>query len=959
MASEEAKTKSKGGCRFPTITTMFLSLCMICFLPPASGFFLRSCRISKTNAICKENNLKTIPQDIPPTATNLDLSKNLIENIQASNVTNLPVLSSLDLFHNHIAQIDSDAFAGLISLRCLDLNHNKLTHLGDRVFNGLRNLTELRLNTNGIKVVSPTAFQSLTRLKYLDISHNKLETIASLRLVLQHMPQLHKLVVKGNSLKSFHSWELTNRSLSLATLDLSGNPLNDFRITADIFPNLTCFTIGDPLSKAPMIWDVGDKTFLKQVSNLDISGLNMALADTDALLQAVNSSLKSLSMNSMKLNLRELINISCSIPTMSTLELQSNNLKFISSDFLKLCINVAELHLEKNVVNKIQEDAFSSLGRLRTLSLSHNRLSSVPNATKNLQSLSKLDLSYNRIKTVGCQDFHNLTKLVELNLQNNSISALKDCLFNNLVRLQVLALQFNQIKHLKGAFKTHLPKLQIMHLNGNKLTALLPGEFGGLESLLNLSLHGNEIAKLFNESFVGLTNLLKLDLTSNQITRQGLDTGAFNALTNLLRLDLSINHIKYDDSMALRETPFGTLSSLEELLIPSQHYRLKSHLPVNFLQGLTNLLRFSARNIQVIYLDKNTFKYTPRLEKLDISSNDLGTLSAELFSPLQTLKSLYISRTQIRSLDFLIDANLTKLEFLQARLNQYSVITEHVMNSLPFLQYVDFENNSFSCDCDNAWFLNWTITIKQTQVANAYNFLCNYPDDFKDKKLLDFAITSCSQDNGFICFVSTTSMILFVMVASFSYHFMRWQLYSAYYLFLSWLFDTKQKNKQAPCQYDAFISYNYHDEPWVIGELLPKLEGEQGWRLCLHHRDFEPGKPVIDNITDAIYSSRKTICVISRRYLESEWCSREVQTASFRLFDEQEDVLILVFLEDIPTYLLSPYHRMRKLLKKQTYLSWPRAADQPEVFWEKLRKALQTGNDPCEDNLLLNVTQTQ
>ncbi|MEQ2181672.1 hypothetical protein GOODEAATRI_013952, partial [Goodea atripinnis] len=67
----------------------------------------------------------------------------------------------------------------------------------------------------------------------------------------------------------------------------------------------------------------------------------------------------------------------------------------------------------------------------------------------------------------------------------------------------------------------------------------------------------------------------------------------------------------------------------------------------------------------------------------------------------------------------------------------------------------------------------------------------------------------------------------------------------------------------------------------------------------------------------------------------------------FRLFDEQEDVLILVFLEDIPTYLLSPYHRMRKLLKKQTYLSWPRAADQPEVFWEKLRKALQTGNDPC------------
>lgn len=35
----------------------------------------------------------------------------------------------------------------------------------------------------------------------------------------------------------------------------------------------------------------------------------------------------------------------------------------------------------------------------------------------------------------------------------------------------------------------------------------------------------------------------------------------------------------------------------------------------------------------------------------------------------------------------------------------------------------------------------------------------------------------------------------------------------------------------------------------------------------------------MENITDAIYGSRKTICVISRRYLESEWCSREIQVA--------------------------------------------------------------------------------
>ena len=40
-----------------------------------------------------------------------------------------------------------------------------------------------------------------------------------------------------------------------------------------------------------------------------------------------------------------------------------------------------------------------------------------------------------------------------------------------------------------------------------------------------------------------------------------------------------------------------------------------------------------------------------------------------------------------------------------------------------------------------------------------------------------------------------------------------------------------------------------------------------------------PGKPIIENISDAIYGSRKTICVISHHYLESEWCSREIQMA--------------------------------------------------------------------------------
>uniref|UniRef100_A0A3Q3QNW0 TIR domain-containing protein n=1 Tax=Monopterus albus TaxID=43700 RepID=A0A3Q3QNW0_MONAL len=928
------------------------------FVAPVTGFSLKACRMTSNTVICAKSQLKAVPRDIPSTVKVADLSENKISRIQVADFKNLPLLTQLELNRNHISQIDNGAFANLICLEKLNLNNNKLVELGEDVFHGLSNLTELRLSSNRIQTVASSSFRSMTSLKFLDISHNKLYEIAKVHSILQHLPHLRELYIKNNNINTFHSWELTNSSLELGYLDLSQNPIAVFQITADIFPHLIWFNIGGSRTKQQMMWDVRNKTFLNQVSTLDISGLQMALGDMKTLLETANSSLRTLRMNAMKHSLTALINISCTIPTMSNLQLRYYKLRSVSSTMFTLCIYVTELDLTQNHIQIIHVNAFRSLPGLRILNLSQNKLSSVPVAIRNLPTLRELNLSANNISRLGCDDFANQTMLRQLSLYNNMISALNECVFKDLIRLQVLKLQTNHINKLNGAFQRHLPNLRQLYLNVNQLTNIKYGEFKGLHSLQNLSLHDNQIETLEKGCFIGLTNLTDMLLQKNRITEKALNKGTFNDLINLRRLDLRENRIQYGNSSALPNPPFSQLSCLETLAIPSQHRRMKSHLPRNLLQGLTNLIEFSARDIQLIFLHKDMLIYTPQLQTLDISSNDLVDLSSDLFSPVRdfrNLKSLYISRTSLQSLDFLIGANLTKLEFLQARRNQYSVISEEIIKSVPALVYMDLQGNSFTCDCNNAWFLKWAEDNNQTQVFDAFNFVCNFPLDLKGMKLLDLDIRSCSVDTDFICFISTTSMTLFFMVVSFTYHFLRWQLAYAYYLFLALLVDTKHKNKQAPHQYDAFISYNIHDEPWVIGELVPKLEEEQGWRLCLHHRDFEPGKPIIDNITDAIYGSRKTICVISRRYLESEWCSREIQVASFRLFDEQKDVLILVFLDEIPTALLSPYYRMRRLLKRKTYLSWPQAGENTKVFWEKLCQALKTREDVGGDRLLLTV----
>lgn len=70
---------------------------------------------------------------------------------------------------------------------------------------------------------------------------------------------------------------------------------------------------------------------------------------------------------------------------------------------------------------------------------------------------------------------------------------------------------------------------------------------------------------------------------------------------------------------------------------------------------------------------------------------------------------------------------------------------------------------------------------------------------------------------------------------------------------------------------------------------------------------------------------------------------------SCRLFDEQEDVLILLFLEDIPARQLSPYYRMKSLVKSCTYLSWAKAGQHTEAFWMNLWRALETAARPADD----------
>lgn len=115
--------------------------------------------------------------------------------------------------------------------------------------------------------------------------------------------------------------------------------------------------------------------------------------------------------------------------------------------------------------------------------------------------------------------------------------------------------------------------------------------------------------------------------------------------------------------------------------------------------------------------------------------------------------------------------------------------------------------------------------------------------------------------------------------------------------------------------------------------------------LCLHQRDFLPGRWVLDNIMAAMESSRRTVFVLSENFVHSEWCRFELDFSHFWMFDGAGgDAAVLVLLEPLKdTSVPRRFCRLHRLLRSTTYLEWPQQEDKVEAFWRSLRSAVRGG----------------
>uniref|UniRef100_W5NMH7 Toll-like receptor 2 n=1 Tax=Lepisosteus oculatus TaxID=7918 RepID=W5NMH7_LEPOC len=344
-------------------------------------------------------------------------------------------------------------------------------------------------------------------------------------------------------------------------------------------------------------------------------------------------------------------------------------------------------------------------------------------------------------------------------------------------------------------------------------------------------------------------------------------------------------------------------------------------------------------NLRGNHLSSNVFMCLPNsIEILDLSLNNI-TIIANL-EKMQYLTQLYLSGNNILSIDHL--PPLTYLTILHVDKNKINAVDIATLKALNLTE-LKLSYNPFDCYCNINNLCEYFVGSLTRIEEWPEGYKCEIPLSLRGSEicLQDLSFVQCNP--GMLAGVVVACVA--VLVALCICICIRYN--GPWYIKTIWIWI---RAKKAPdidlgernLEYHAFLSYSEQDSTWVMNNLLKQLESDDPpYRICIHERDFTPGKAIIANIIDCISKSYKTVFVLSKNFVQSEWCHYEFFLAQHRVFEERRDSLILLLLEPIPANSIPDrFCKLRKMMNKSTYLEWPPDEACQSMFWKRLKAVL-------------------
>ncbi|XP_051870410.1 toll-like receptor 8 [Pristis pectinata] len=905
------------------------------------------------------NHLFQIPRDLPSSLRLFSLNENKILNITNESLPNLSnietLLLSRNCYHRNPCNVNNHVEDGALShytkLKTLTLDLNNLTSVPRNLPASLRSLS---LSSNKIQTINNNDFSSLVNLEFLDLSGNCPRCYnapypcepcpgrASIQIhpyAFQRLAELKKLILSSNCLRKLQSSWFQNCA-NLKVLYLRLNFLTSEIATGDFLNHLPELEELDisynyEIKAYPKYVNLS-RNFSKLVSlrQLHIEGYvfkELNERDLKPLYSLHNLTILNFGTNFIK---QANLMIFKSFTALSLIYLPENRISPPSGDE-DLFYGLIYKGKHFPSIESSFKDSYLQLENGNQGHESHNTNDDFirgPTIKWPCHSYGKtLDLSSNNIFFINSKQFEGFDEVRCLNLSANTIGqALNGTEFTTLPNLKYLDLSFNRIDlAYDNAFK-ELKQLEVLDLSYNKHYFIVEGvthKMGfikNLKYLRVLNLSENAIFTL-TESGLNSDSMEVLEFKGNHLdvlwkNEDHRYIRLFKNLTNLTYLDLSSNHLQS---------------------IPADVYE---HLPCN----LTHL-SLSHNKLEEISWDK--LQFLKSLLTLDLSNNELTSAPDELYKNTKSLQKLLLGKNRIHELplSFLTTAN--RLKYLDLSNNKITAFNQLIfpINKKIFLEVLILKGNPFHCTCELAPFIAWINTCDLDIPQLATDVTCESPEDHQGQSIILLDQHACTMDEveASLCLASAI-IIVSTMVIMITHHLFYWDVWYFYYFCTSRLKGHGYHSlTMQNCSYDAFIAYDTSDPAvtdWVVNELLVHLEdkGERHFCLCLEERDWGLGLAIVDNLSQSIHGSKKTVFVLTRNYIKRGTFKTAFQMAHQRLLDENEDVIVLILLE--PVLINSKYLRLRRRLCSSSVLQWPKNPKSESFFWQCLRNIIATDN---------------
>ncbi|KAG9483580.1 hypothetical protein GDO78_009480 [Eleutherodactylus coqui] len=382
---------------------------------------------------CSNLGLTQVPSDLPAWATHLNLSHNKLKEIDPAAFVELQGLREVQLGYNELSAIPSlgSASSKMISL---SLHHNKIRNIEQRDLIPYTSLETLDLSSNEISEIRSGSFSFHLRIKDLNLGSNRLS--------------------------SLESGSFDNLSRSLLTLRLSKNRISQLPVRAFKLPFLTQLEL--------------NRNRIRLIEGLTFQGL-----DSLEVLKLHRNNISKLTDGAF-----------WGLGTMQVLHLEHNSLTEVNSGSLYGLRSLQQLYLSNNSISKISSIGWSFCQKLQELVLSHNNLTRLDEGSlADLGSLTVLRLSHNSINLIAEGTFKELQKLRILELDHNEISGtIEDTngAFRGLDSLNKLSLFGNKIKSVARNAFSGLGALEHLNLGGNAMRSVQAEAFEEMKMLKEL-----------------------------------------------------------------------------------------------------------------------------------------------------------------------------------------------------------------------------------------------------------------------------------------------------------------------------------------------------------------------------------------------------------------------------------------------------------------------------------------